>query len=341
VAAHLRVAQDFLRSHAASLPLFESEAVQLGLFLRDLLRAHNITVHAVSARAKSLDSVAAKLLAKQYKRPGRKMTDVIAARIILYHAAEVAEVANLLRSQIEIKERDSTDKRHALGLREFGYRSYHLVGRLPDKTCLQPQYAILRGQVFEVQVRSLLEHAWAEIEHGVVYKSGAALPEDQSRRFAAIAGVLELLEHEFQQLLAARSQLVDSALEELPSVSTRQAMDVPYMLAVLETIYPDGLSFRRASSTGSPFPPGIENRFRLALSANRINTVKAFQTALRSAKLKGLRRRYASAEGIPEREISHLAGLALLLASRSRRLLEVYFPEFQADVSVRTALGVP
>jgi hypothetical protein len=56
----------------------------------------------------------------------------------------------------------------------------------------------LRKRWFEIQVRSLLEHAWAEIEHEIVYKSGITQPDAVRRRFAALAGSLELFDSEFE-----------------------------------------------------------------------------------------------------------------------------------------------
>jgi ppGpp synthetase/RelA/SpoT-type nucleotidyltranferase len=60
-----------------------------------------------------------------------------------------------------------------------------------------------------VQNDTLIEHVWAEIEHDVVYKSGANWSTHIKRRFASIAGVLELLEHEIDQLEEAATALIE------------------------------------------------------------------------------------------------------------------------------------
>src|SRR5439155_15054560 len=112
----------------------------------------------VTARAKTVDSVRGKLLRKRYKRPLSQLTDRIGARIIVYHSHEVDHVAATLRKALVVRERSSSDKRLALGLREFGYRSYHLVASLPPAAAASPSFSALRKQVFEVQIRSLLEH---------------------------------------------------------------------------------------------------------------------------------------------------------------------------------------
>jgi ppGpp synthetase/RelA/SpoT-type nucleotidyltranferase len=335
----VRVAKEFLAWYGDSLPGLRDAASQLAAYLQRLLADNNIPVHVVSARAKDTGSVCAKLLTKQYARPRSRLTDRVGARIILYQASDVDRVAALLREHLTIREKDSTDKRTALGLREFGYRSYHLVGSLPPGTTGQPAFRALRGTVFEIQVRSLLEHAWAEIEHTTVYKSGADFPAELKRRFAALAGVLELLEHEFQQLTVARNALIDVALRNLQRKTSRTlALDVPRTLALLELRSPTGRSFRQAATDGQPFPPGIERRFVLALRLARIRSVGALDRAMASPSVARLRRRYAAAEGIPVNQVSHLAALALVLGSRHKGLLDVFFPEFMADASLRAAL---
>jgi len=194
--------------------------------------------------------------------------------------------------------------------------------------------------VFEVQIRSLLEHAWAEIEHGVVYKSGAQLPPDLRRRFASLAGVLELLEHDFGAVRSETDGLVAAVVAEVrEALSARLPLDVPRMLAVLELKYPNGLSFREARRTGEAFPPGIEQRLCLALQRTGIRSTATLFRALSARDIRTPLRRYAEGEALTLKELSHLAVLAVLLGSRNPTLFRVFFPEFAADVSMRQALS--
>ncbi|MEJ7833861.1 MAG: DUF429 domain-containing protein, partial [Nocardioides sp.] len=69
----------------------------------------------------------------------------------------------------------------------FGYASRHLLVKLDD------------GRVASVQLRTVLQHAWAEFEHDIRYKGN--VPEeharDLDRRFTLAAGLLELADQEF------------------------------------------------------------------------------------------------------------------------------------------------
>lgn len=334
------VARDFLKWYTSEVPYLQSVASQLEAFLRQILSDANLRPHLLSTRVKSPDSMRGKLLRKGYSNPRRQLTDKLGARVIVYHADEVDRVATVLRNSLEIREKDSSDKRLALGLREFGYRSYHLIGAVPLKLCSHPSFRNLRGQIFEIQIRSILEHVWAEIEHTVVYKSGANLPDEIRRRFASLAGVLELLEHEFSQTTSEAQTLVESAVQELRVVSKPSyRLDVPRMLAFLELARPDGLSFRQAYANGDPFPPGIEQRLLLALKHVDISTTGTLQRALVDENMKRMQKRYARKEGVRVGELSHLAVLALVIGSRQKSMLDIYFPEFTEDPSLQSALA--
>ena len=65
-------------------------------------------------------------------------------------------------------------------------------GEVPD--------ALFDKMKCEIQVRTILQHAWAEIEHDIVYKSPGEIPFRVRRRFACLAGLLEIADREFESL---------------------------------------------------------------------------------------------------------------------------------------------
>jgi putative GTP pyrophosphokinase len=67
----------------------------------------------------------------------------------------------------------------------------------------------------EIQVRTILQHAWAEIEHDIQYKSSTAIPEEIRRRFMALAGMLEIADREFQAIQGADKEIIDTAREKV------------------------------------------------------------------------------------------------------------------------------
>jgi ppGpp synthetase/RelA/SpoT-type nucleotidyltranferase len=167
-----RPAQKFLNFYAAQMEDTERAARLIRDEVERVVRDTGAFVQIVGARAKTVNSLRAKLRRKQYKRPIQRLMDLIGVRVITYYRDAVDPIVARLRDTFEINEKDTIDKRRALGLREFGYRSVHVIARLRPTQLLALANSPVRKRWFEIQVRSIVEHAWAEIEHEIVYKSG-------------------------------------------------------------------------------------------------------------------------------------------------------------------------
>ena len=94
---------------------------------------------------------------------------------------------------------------------QVGYRSVHYVACIKSNRTRLPEYQECKGIKFEIQIRTLLQHAWAEIEHDRNYKFSGELPSEIKRRFYLVAGSLELLDREFEQL----SQDIDAYAKKI------------------------------------------------------------------------------------------------------------------------------
>ena len=85
---------------------------------------------------------------------------------------------------------------------QFGYASRHLLIGLDAAREGQASYEVLRGRSAQVQVRTVLQHAWAEFEHDIRYKG--TMPDEHARdfdrRFTLAAGLLELADREFSTI---------------------------------------------------------------------------------------------------------------------------------------------
>jgi ppGpp synthetase/RelA/SpoT-type nucleotidyltranferase len=320
-------ARRFLVSYSQELvPLIDC-ARRVEDLVRLILKRENLAIHQIAARAKSLDSMRLKLRRKKYKDPGREITDKLGVRIITYYSEDVDRVAEVLKGEFTIDRKNSQDKRVALGTDAFGYRSVHLIAGLKGSRLLSAEYAALRGKCFEIQVRSLLEHAWAEIEHEVKYKPRIEYPPSVVRRFARIAGVLELLDTEFKLLKEERDDLINGYKEVYRQ---KQEYDEPFdsarLLGFLEAARPEGLSWRAADADASPFPIHIEASCVDALNAVGLNTARKLARAL---KRKGVTRcldRFSQVARVAPDEISHFAVILMVVRALAPTRLADLFP---------------
>ena len=201
---------------AASAPHRE-QAKPIRLLIKKVLRDEQLTVHSVTHRVKSETSAAAKIDASpnRYGSFG-DLHDLLGLRVITHLATEVDAVVAVLRREFDVDNDRSVDKFEDLNSDEFGYRSFHLIVRLKDDRVALSDWRNFDGIYFEIQVRSILQHAWAEIEHDLGYKSSIDVPQEIHRRFARLAGILELADDEFDRLTGdatSHARKTDSAVK--------------------------------------------------------------------------------------------------------------------------------
>jgi predicted RNase H-like nuclease/ppGpp synthetase/RelA/SpoT-type nucleotidyltranferase len=168
----------------------------------------------ITGRTKSVASFAEKARrstdgVRLYPDPLTDIGDQLGVRVITYVHSDVAAVADLLRDQVEVlDDRDMGEETAQEG--RFGYASRHLQ-------------VSLAGRVVQVQIRTVLQHAWAEFEHDIRYKG--TMPDEHARdfdrRFTLAAGLLELADREFTTI---RDRLRDgrevgSSSDEVPAAA--------------------------------------------------------------------------------------------------------------------------
>lgn len=112
---------------------------------------------------------------------------------------------------------NTIDKRKAIDPEKFGYMSLHYVVKLNENRLTLPEYKNYKDKKIEIQIRTILQHTWAEIEHDLGYKSQVEIPREIRRSFSSLAGLLEIADREFIGIrddLAFYSRKLDSQIEQ-------------------------------------------------------------------------------------------------------------------------------
>jgi ppGpp synthetase/RelA/SpoT-type nucleotidyltranferase len=200
--------ENFDRDYEALVGPLQDFKVSIDSLIKTLLEIEGIRVHSVTSRIKSKASVRQKLQRPDKDRKLSGLTDMLGVRIITYFQDEVDAAAKLIEREFIVDEENSSDKRELLDPDRFGYRSLHYVLQLSLERSTLPENRAHRDIRFELQIRSILQHAWAEIEHDTGYKSESEVPDAVRRRFSRLAGLLELADDEF---LGIRDELAKSA----------------------------------------------------------------------------------------------------------------------------------
>jgi ppGpp synthetase/RelA/SpoT-type nucleotidyltranferase len=140
------------------------------------------------------------------------ITDILGVRVVCLYESNIQAVVSALRSSFDVV--DVTDKTKELEEKEdrFGYKGLHLDLRLDAKRKKLPEYEKLSEFQFEVQVRTIAQDAWSEIDHKLKYKKD--LPRDLKRRVYNLAGLFELADREFDSIRQATDDLVAESLRQ-------------------------------------------------------------------------------------------------------------------------------
>jgi predicted RNase H-like nuclease/ppGpp synthetase/RelA/SpoT-type nucleotidyltranferase len=225
------VVGDAVASYVERRPaLVETTAHYLALVTR-LLDDAGINYLSVTARTKSVASFAAKADRsvdgqRLYTDPATQITDQVGVRVITYLREDVTAVGTLLAGEMDVlADLDMGQVTAREG--RWGYASRHLLVTARGET-----------QPASVQVRTVLQHAWAEFEHDIRYKGSvpAADAPELDRRFTLAAGLLELADREFTEI---RDRLRASMTDDHTPSATGAGIATPVLATYLGHRFPD------------------------------------------------------------------------------------------------------
>ena len=189
--------------------------------LRKLVDDSGILVTGIEHRVKGEKSLEGKLYKNgDYYQKLDDLTDILGARIICYFGDDVDKVGKLVEQAFVIDWENSSDKRALMKADTFGYLSLHYICSLPFDGGYPKEIC---GKRFEIQIRTILQHAWSAINHDLGYKSQFGVPRAVTREFARLAGLLEIADDEFVRV---RDNMNDYTEQTRQKIINNEADDV-------------------------------------------------------------------------------------------------------------------
>jgi ppGpp synthetase/RelA/SpoT-type nucleotidyltranferase len=203
-----------VEEYAKKRELYDEFSSEIKNILKEAVESRNFKINEIQCRAKDEKSFGAKAMTPsdqnpeepKYKNPMTDITDLAGVRVITFFPSTVSKVCQLIQEEFDAFQRvDHT----ATAQREerLGYLSVHYLVRLGSNRNGLSEYKKFVGLTAEIQVRTVLQHAWAEIEHDIRYKSTSTIPQAISRRFMTLAGLLEMADREFEAIQAEDASL--------------------------------------------------------------------------------------------------------------------------------------
>ncbi len=171
--------------------------------LTHILEKNNFRISNIAIRIKSEDALKKKIIYKNKYQDISEITDIVACRIITLFENDIDRIFECIKENFDVVEYNDKRKKKYEDHIDFGYNSLHLLIKFNEERCQFIEYANYKDIVFELQIRTTLQHSWAEIEHGLGYKSQYEIPKDIRRRLTRLSASLELLDEEFVQIAKA------------------------------------------------------------------------------------------------------------------------------------------
>jgi len=159
----------------------------------------------IKSRIKTMESLYAKMTQLENQKTGddEKIKDLLGLRAIVPFQEDVEQIINIVPKTFHLIEIER--KSENLSYREFAYDSVHLIISLDKEDLVFPEYCMMGC---EIQIRTILQDAWAEVEHELIYKSDLRFFNESTRKkLAALNASLTLSDMIFQEIRDNQKEL--------------------------------------------------------------------------------------------------------------------------------------
>ena len=200
----MKLLDDISQAYALNEILWKQQLASQCREVEALLQQYHLSA-SIKMRVKTLESLSEKLgfLMRAKGEDSPEIKDLLGLRIIVPFQEQVEQIVRLLCEQFRTSAVER--KSEKLSFREFAYDSVHveipLQSDLELPGCCRP--------VIEVQVRTILQDAWAEVEHELIYKNHFRFPNNDSirKKLAAVNASLSLADMIFQEIRDAQKEM--------------------------------------------------------------------------------------------------------------------------------------
>jgi ppGpp synthetase/RelA/SpoT-type nucleotidyltranferase len=231
--------------------LYDRFGIGVSESIKYLLQEKKISFLDIASRTKSWESFSEKIDRKEYKSPFSDMEDFCGVRVICYYPTDVDKICELIAKEFDVLTREDTAKR--LSPNEFGYRSTHLIINMKSEWLHVPAHRAFGGLKAELQVRTVLMHAWAEIQHKLAYKSREEVPAQFQRRLFQLSAKFEEGDGQFEQLRNDLEQYRGEVRRQAGEAeSSQEPLNLDILHDLLRRRFPDRRELKNLERTLLP-----------------------------------------------------------------------------------------
>ena len=228
--------EEVVEKYKTNIEIYENFEIILRHYINDLLnkaveeKKLDKNSFEIKSRTKAIDSFKGKISRDdkklKYKEPLKEITDLVGLKIMLTSLKDENVVYELLNLALDnnIDRENSVNKVEELKQsRKFGYLGRHLVVYYDEKMLKVAEHKVnpdihpsnFKGLRAEIQIKTLLQHVWAEVEHKARYKAGEELSDEKKRYFDRLAALIEVADDLFKDLVEESEKINEESKQKI------------------------------------------------------------------------------------------------------------------------------
>lgn len=167
-------------------------------FLNDKLTKFEILPE-ITCRTKELLSIIKKIKKKQKDNEKTysfdRLTDKLGVRIICPFSSDLDIIDRFITENFQVHKIEK--KKDKIDFDKLDYQSNHYDVSIRCSVFEFTEFNQFQNMIFEIQVRTLNQHAWANSAHTLFYKQDIDMPDDVKRKIYRLLSIYEIADEEF------------------------------------------------------------------------------------------------------------------------------------------------
>lgn len=213
-------------------PKYQRLAINVEQALVQFLAESQISSFDVEKRVKEEKTFLEKVVRKSYEAPLDEMDDIAGVRVICYYNEDLEVIGKIIKEQFNVV--SYSNKSQELDDDQFGYASNHYVVKLKSEWLQAPNYRGLNNLKIEIQVRTILMHAWAAISHKLLYKKNDDVPKEFKRKLNRLSALIELADEQFDDIKKMKVDYQNHVM-----VDENSSLNADSFLVLMRKYFPD------------------------------------------------------------------------------------------------------
>jgi putative GTP pyrophosphokinase len=221
------------------LPIHQRLCDEISYIINKKIKESKIEVGHITSRAKALGSFCEKIDRKSYEDPFEQISDLSGVRVVYLYLSDKTALEKIIETEFDIHTKE--DKVDDHGFEKFGYGALHYVVSLKEIHA-GARYDDLREARCEIQVRTILQDAWAIVAHHLSYKHENDIPNTLKRKLHAISGLFETADDQFERINVSRIEYqkeVKQSIDSNSGISLDVEINLDNLLAYMSWKFPD------------------------------------------------------------------------------------------------------